>query len=95
MGDGTQLLGIVQGGRFRSMLPRGITTARLTQMQMQEARAPESSEIDLAPYEGNAILIQGIASGGWVYDAEVISQAGPILTMVVERLFDGADGRTV
>jgi len=95
MGNDTQMLGIVQGGRFTSLAPRGIVAARLTQIQMQEARAPESSEIDLARYEGDAILIRGVASGGWVYDAEVVSQAGPILTLVVERLFGMAHEHTV
>jgi hypothetical protein len=54
---------------------------------MQEARPPETGELDLSPYEGSAILVRGRDSGGWIYSAEVIDHASPILTLVVRRVF--------
>lgn len=50
---------------------------------MQEARPPESTELDLTEYEGKAIMVRGHSSGEWIYSAEVIDQARPILTAVV------------
>jgi hypothetical protein len=43
--------------------------------------------LDISPYEGNAIVVRGYDSGGWIYSAEVIDEAGPILTAVVLRVF--------
>lgn len=48
---------------------------------------PESGELNLNQYEGQAIMIQKLDQGGWIYSAEVIDTAGPILSAVVEKLF--------
>jgi hypothetical protein len=61
--------------------------ARLTQIAMQEARPPESDEINLTPYEGRAILVSGHDDGGWIYSAQVVDQAGPLLTLVTLKVF--------
>jgi hypothetical protein len=62
----------------------------LTRIQMQEARPPETEELNLTEYEGQAILVRGHDGGGWIYSAEVIDQAGPILTAVVQHVFGSA-----
>jgi hypothetical protein len=62
----------------------------LTRIQMQEARPPETEELNLTEHEGQAIMVRGHDGGGWIYSAEVIDQAGPILTMVVQQVFGPA-----
>ena len=83
------LIGVVQDGTFWILEPTALAgaSARLTGIAMQEARSPESKEIDLAPYEGCAIMVRGRSSGGWVYSAEVIDQGGPLLTALVQHAF--------
>jgi hypothetical protein len=82
-----QVLGIVRNGSFVSADTKN--TMLLTTVHVQEARTPESGKIDLHEYEGKAILVscQQI-SDEIVYAAEVTNMAGPILTLVVKRIFD-------
>ena len=84
------ILGIVQGGQFQVLSPSGLAghTLRLTRMGVQVSAAPESEEIDLSSYEGKALMVQGEESSDWLYSAEVIDEAGPILTALVRRMFD-------
>jgi hypothetical protein len=83
------LIGVVQDGTFWILEPTALagTSARLTGIAMQEARSPESKEINLAPYEGCAIMVRGRSSGGWVYSAEVIDRGSPLLTALVQNAF--------
>lgn len=60
----------------------------MTRAAMQEAISPEAKEIDLAEYEGNALMVRGYDSGGWIYSAQIVEQGGPILSAVVHRVFD-------
>jgi len=89
MNSNDQFLGIVQLGHFQILTPDRIadTSVRLTSMPMQAAQPPESKELDLTEYEGQAIMVRGHDGGGWIYSAEVIDRAGPILTAVVRRVF--------
>ncbi|MGC2427282.1 MAG: hypothetical protein WA421_09615 [Nitrososphaeraceae archaeon] len=82
-----KLLGIVKNGSFVSADTKN--TMLLTTVHMQEARTPESGKIDLREYEGKAILVsyQQI-SDVIVYAAEVANIAGPILTLVIKKIFD-------
>jgi hypothetical protein len=82
------ILGLVREGQFRLSVPTGreLSHARLTGMQPEAGQPPETSEIDLTPYEGRAIMVRGFDLGAWIYAAEIIDTAGPILTAVVERL---------
>lgn len=82
------LLGLVRDGRFRPSVPSGRehTYVRLTALQPQASQPTDAGEIDLAAYEGQAIMVRGIDQGEWIYDVEIIDTAGPILTAVVERL---------
>jgi hypothetical protein len=95
MNSNSQFLGIVQNGQFQPLSPKPATGGpiRLTTISMQMAQAPETGELDLAKYEGSAIMIRGRdAGGGWIYSAEVIDQAGPILTAVVQKVFSETTG---
>ncbi len=88
--DGRQnMVGIVRDGEFWVLTPAGSAglSARLTGIAMQESVSPESREIDLRPYEGSAILVHGRSGGGWIYEAEVIDQGGPLLTEIAEQVF--------
>jgi hypothetical protein len=48
---------------------------------------PESREIDLLPYEGRVLVVRGHDSGGWIYEAEIVEEGGPLLTALVEPTF--------
>jgi hypothetical protein len=88
--DGRQtLVGIVRDGEFYVLAPAESAglSARLTEIARQESVAPRSREIDLRPYEGSAILVHGHDSGGWIYEAEVLDQGGPLLTEIAEQVF--------
>jgi hypothetical protein len=90
MSNKSQFLGIVHEGKFRPLTsdpgPNGYTG--LTTIQMQTSLPPEAHELNLAEYEGKAIMVQGHGGGKWIYSAQVIDEAGPILTAVVGRVFD-------
>ena len=84
------LLGIVKDGHFYVLTPHGGegSMVRLTAISMQVPVSVESGELDLTRYEGQAIMVQGHdGGGGWIYSAQVIDQAGPILTAVVRQVF--------
>lgn len=60
----------------------------LTTVLMQEARTPESGVIDLDQYEGQVILISYQQSDGdIVWGAEIVDVAGPILSVMVKKVF--------
>lgn len=82
MNDANKYLGIVQDGKFQQLIPTG-GSARFTSIQPQESVPPEGGELDLAQYEGSAVMLRGHDQGGWVYSAEVVDKAGPILTTMV------------
>ena len=88
-----KFLGIVEGGRFSILLPRPqCCTVSLTRIMKPASIAEElvaSHEIHLAEYEGKAIMVTGSLPEhkGWLYEASVIDQSGPILTEVVKELF--------
>lgn len=66
--------------RFGRSLTRSSSSGR--------RRLPESAELDLTPYEGKAVMVSGRDGGaGWVYSAQVVDEAGPILTAVVYQVF--------
>ena len=90
------IIGIVKDGEFLPLESRqGFPgSVRLTSIKMMEARSPESGELTLEDYEGSVIMVwrQG-SGGGWLYDARVVDQAGPILTALALRIF-GQDNQT-
>jgi len=88
-----KFLGIVQDGRFSILMPRPqCCTVKLTRIAKPASISAElvaSHEVNLAEYEGKALLVSGVLPErkGWLYEANVIDQAGPILTEVVKELF--------
>lgn len=82
-------IGIVDHGEFKRLLPSGHVDdcARLTRLAMQAALPPETGELNLEKYEGMAIMVRGYDAGGWIYSAEIVDRAGPILTAVVQQVF--------
>jgi hypothetical protein len=83
------LLGVVQGGELLLLAPSGSSggVARLTRISMVESVSPESREIDLGPYEGLALVVRGHDGGGWIYEAEIVEQGGPLLTALVQSAY--------
>jgi hypothetical protein len=88
MTDQIKVMGLVISGKLKLSVPSGRSESlvRLTRLQPHEGASPENEEIDLSEYEGTAIMVTGYDRGGWIYSAEIIDKAGPILTAVVERL---------
>jgi len=84
-----RFLGTVEHGQFHVLMPVSAAgaTLRFTRIAMQEAVPPESKDLPLAQYEGQAIMLSGLPGGEWVYSATVIDRAGPILTQVVQQVF--------
>jgi hypothetical protein len=84
-------IGIVKSGKFHLLAPRSsspLTAAiRLTGMQMQEARPPESAELNLEKYEGKAVMVHGHDGGGWIYQAAVVDSGGPLVTALAVKVF--------
>jgi hypothetical protein len=90
----TRVLGLSRAGQFSVIHPERFAEkgVGLTTIRASEARAPESSRLDLSPYEGRLIMVEGVDHGGWLYEARVIDQAGPIMSAVIRELF-GARAR--
>lgn len=88
MSGAIEMMGLVRDGRFKPSVPSGRDEpyARLTTVQPQAAQPPESGEINLEEYEGRAIMVRGSDQGLWIFGAEIVDTAGPILSAVVERL---------
>ncbi|MCP4217499.1 MAG: hypothetical protein GY765_22855 [bacterium] len=82
-------LGVVEKGRFRLVVPSQPMGGflRLTKIQMQEARPPDSAELDLKAYEGRAVLIKGHGNGGWIYRAEVAEEGSLMVSALVKQVF--------
>src|SRR5262245_54828177 len=88
----TRLLGLVRGGEFSIIHPEQLARRelRLTTIRVADARLPEGSQLDLSPYEGGLIMVEGIDQGRWLYEAKVIDRASPIMMTVISELFGGA-----
>jgi hypothetical protein len=84
-----RFIGVVETGEFLIFDPPNVAgkTARLTRIPIQASWPPESDEIDLAGYEGRAIMVCGREDSGWIYSAKIVDQAGPIITAIVRKVF--------
>ncbi len=82
-------IGVVEKGKFYVLAPRRPLPVpiRLTGIQMQEARPPETQEINLKKYEGRAVIVNGHDSGGWIYRAAVVDNGGLLVTALVKQVF--------
>lgn len=87
-----QYLGKVEVERFKILWPASAagTYRRLTTMDRQVAQPPELQELHLNEYEDQFIMVSGHADNEWIWSAEVIEVAGPILTAVVEQVLGEA-----
>lgn len=92
MNDQENFLGIVQNEKCQILTPQehACKLVRLTKIHMVEPIPPENAEVKLSDYDGSAIMVLGILNGDWIWKAEVIDQAGPILTELVETIFGKA-----
>ncbi len=88
-----QYLGVVRDATFHCLFPESASgeARRFTRIDPTEDVAPETEELNLTRYEGQAIIVSGIPGDTWVSSASVLDTAGPILTAVVEKAF----GQTV
>jgi len=89
MNQSTHFLGIIENGQFQLLDPPRPAgeSLRFTNMARQESRHPESAELDLTEHEGKAVMISGLHDSHWVYSAEVIDKASPIVTKLIRRVF--------
>ena len=80
-------LGIVVNGQFISAYNQ--QPIEVTEAQMQEAVDPHAKLVNLSKYEGKAILIRCQTNDGtFLWGSNVASTAGPILTIVIKKVFD-------
>ncbi len=87
-------LGLVQDSRFTVLVPEAahccsVRLTRLEQPAIMESEAVATHELDLSKYEGRAIMVRGSLPEykGWLYEAQIIDEASPILTAVVNKIF--------
>lgn len=87
-------LGIVQNKRFTVLVPEAahccsVRITRLEQPAILENEAVIKHELDLSQCEGSAIMVRGVLPEykGWLYEGEIIDEAGPILTAFVNEIF--------
>jgi hypothetical protein len=87
-----EFVGRVANGQFRALSGTVSEDAtRLTSVALRGDRPPESGELDMRPYEASVILVHGNYEGGWIYSAEVVDAAGPLLGLIAEHVFSGAE----
>jgi len=84
-----QFFGMVRNKKFCIFAPphREGNLVRLTGIDVQESRPPESAEIDISEYEGKIIEVNGIDNGDWLYSARVVEEAGPVLSDFLKKVF--------
>ena len=83
------IIGLVKNGNFytRSLEPEISAPTFLTEIKGIESIPPETRKLNLTEYEEKAITVQGHNQGGVIYEVAVIDVAGPILTVIVQKLF--------
>lgn len=81
-------LGHVQDGIWHFLVPEHAhnPVRRLTQLDIQAARTPESGELVLSEYEGCLVLVEGRDNGGWIWSAQVVDQCDAEMSGVVLSL---------
>jgi len=87
-------LGVVENGRFTVLIPEaaGCCSVKLTKVEhpaMPESDVVKLHEIDLRDHEGKAIMVSGDLPKfeNWLYGANIVDVANPILTAVVKKIF--------
>jgi hypothetical protein len=89
-----KFLGIVEGGRFIILSPQedfccSIRLTKVLEPSPLSEQAVTSHEIDLSEHEGKALMVSGHLpeEKSWIYGAEIIDQAGPIMAAMVQQMF--------
>jgi hypothetical protein len=77
-------LGVVHAGLFRRLTPFRDPAGGCRLSQARPGAAPEPLEISLEDYAGAALLVEGVAQELWIYEANVIEKASPIVTELVQ-----------
>jgi hypothetical protein len=87
-------LGLVQNSRFTVLVPEAALCCSVRLTRLERPAIPETDavikhELDLSQYEGRAIMVCGALPEykGWLYEAQIIDEASPILTAVVNKIF--------
>jgi len=95
MNGNDSLIGIVRDGKLAVLWPPGRIheTMRLTSIAVYESVPPEHGESVLLDYEGRTVMVSGHSDSGWLYSAQVVDTAGPLLAEVVKHVF-GETGDT-
>jgi hypothetical protein len=85
-----QFLCMVNDGKITILLPESEAgnVVRLTEMPKQAAMPPEAQGISVKKHEGKAIMVKGRYLDGWIYSTEMIDLAGPILSALVQKVFN-------
>jgi hypothetical protein len=93
MNDQQQFLGIVKDGQFQQLVPKlgPGGPVQFTTIAPQDSVPPDSRPLPFQDHDGSAIMIGGSDHGGWVYNAEIIDSASPILTMLVRHVLAGGE----
>jgi hypothetical protein len=78
-----QIMGLVRAGKLVPFDQK--SEIELTTTGIVDGRGPDP--LDLTKYEGKVIMVRGMLQGATMYRAEVIDEAGPILTAIVLELF--------
>ena len=84
-------IGIVRNGHFYLIFPRPLIPNRLRRLTLarsQDCLPPELSELNLVEFEASAIAVQGHDLNGWIYAAQIVDTGDPIVTALVEKVFD-------
>ncbi|WP_448561742.1 hypothetical protein [Trichothermofontia sp.] len=83
-----QYVGVVEGGRFVLLLPEVAAGShrRLTTLDRSVAQPPELDEIHLDESEGQVVLVTGEADSQWIWSAQIVEVAGPIVTALAKAL---------
>lgn len=86
-----RIIGVVRNGELTELgselspeLP-----FKLTRAPIQAGHGPEAQAIDLRPYEGHVIMVTGERDEGWVRSARIIDEAGPLLTVIILKIYEG------
>jgi hypothetical protein len=89
MNHDEQFLGLVKNNKLSTALPESeaVKPVRLTEMPIQTLIPAEAQEISLKKHEGKAIMVVGRCSSDWIYSAEIIDLASPIVTALLKRYF--------
>ena len=84
-----QVLGIVENSAFYRIPIKGKThePTKLTTIKITEAIHPDACPLNLSRYEGLVIVVNGHDRDGYIWEANVVEQAGPSLSSLLRKTF--------